>query len=115
MVSAYSGIKEWRGREFDGENLKTIKMHKGNEKNNESLKNLIDTNNQRDSYSVQEIFEKRIQSEWLTTKEAAQFLGVSENALRIMVYRGQISVFKFGRRLRFRLKDCEALFVKKGA
>lgn len=61
------------------------------------------------------VFDNRIEREWLTTKEAAQLLGISENALRIMVYRGQISVFKFGRRLRFRLKDCEALFVKKGA
>lgn len=61
------------------------------------------------------IFENRIVREWLTTKEAAQYLGVSENALRIMVHRGQISAFKFGRRLRFRLKDCVALFSKKGA
>lgn len=61
------------------------------------------------------ILENRIEREWLTTKEAAQFLGVTENALRIMVYRGQVSVYKFGRRLRFRFKDCESLFVKKGA
>ena len=60
-------------------------------------------------------FENRIASKWLTTKEASFILGVSENALRIMVHRGQITTFKFGRRLRFQLSDCEALFTKKGA
>lgn len=62
-----------------------------------------------------QIFDNRIEREWLTTEEAAHFLGLSENALRIMVHRGQIPAFKFGRRLRFRLKDCQALFVRKGA
>lgn len=61
------------------------------------------------------IFENRIASKWLTTKEASFVLGVSENALRIMVHRDQIPAFKFGRRLRFRLSDCEALFITKGA
>lgn len=60
-------------------------------------------------------FENRIASKWLTTKEASFILGVSENALRIMVHREQIASFKFGRRLRFRLSDCEALFTQKGA
>ncbi len=61
------------------------------------------------------IFENRTQREWLSTEEAAHFLCLSPNALRIMVHRGQIQVFKLGRRLRFRVKDCQALFVKKGA
>lgn len=62
-----------------------------------------------------QIFENRIEREWLTTNEAAHFLKISENALRIMVHRGQVSVFKFGRRLRFRFCDCQALIQKKGA
>lgn len=53
--------------------------------------------------------------EWLNSKEAAQLLSISENALRIMVFRRQILAFKFGRRLRFRKSDCLALFSKKGA
>lgn len=61
------------------------------------------------------LFGNRIEREWLSTEEAAQYLSISENALRIMVHRGQIRVFKVGRRLRFQLKDCKALFVKKGA
>lgn len=61
------------------------------------------------------LFENQVERERLTTKEAAHFLGVSENALRIMVHRDQVQVYKFGRRLRFRLRDCQALFSKKGA
>jgi len=65
--------------------------------------------------SLEKFFENQVEREWLTTKEAAHFLGVSENALRIMVYRNQIQVYKFGRRLRFKFRDCMALFKKKGA
>ena len=61
------------------------------------------------------LFENRIEREWLSTKEAAHYLCVSENALRIMVHRGQITVFKFGRRLRFKLEDCRSLVLQKGA
>ena len=60
-------------------------------------------------------FLKSIDHEWLSSKEAAQYLSVSENALRIMVHRRQIPVFRFGRRLRFRIDDIRALFQKKGA
>lgn len=59
-----------------------------------------------------EIYSKR---EWLSTEEAADFLSISENALRIMVHRAQIRAYKLGRRLRFRVSDCEALFERKGA
>lgn len=62
-----------------------------------------------------EFFENKIACEWLSTEEAAHFLSISANALRIMVHRGQVPVFKFGRRLRFRVQDCRALFVTKGA
>ena len=61
------------------------------------------------------LFQNRIDREWLSTQEAAYFLSVSENALRIMVHRNQITAYKFGRRLRFQLKDCQALFEKKGS
>jgi excisionase family DNA binding protein len=60
-------------------------------------------------------FDNRIEREWLSTEEAAYFLCITPNALRIMVHRGQIQVYKFGRRLRFKVKDCQVLFLKKGA
>lgn len=62
-----------------------------------------------------EFFENQVKREWLSTREAAHFLSLSENALRILVHRGQVPVFKFGCRLRFRLSDCLALFERKGA
>ena len=65
--------------------------------------------------SESQIFENRIVCEWLSSKEAASYLGVSENALRIMVCRGQVKFSKFGRRLRFRFRDVESLFARKGA
>lgn len=67
------------------------------------------------AFPAQMLFDNQSSKEWLTTNEAAKFLGVSSNAVRIMVHRDQIPVYKFGRRLRFRLKDCQALFIRKGA
>jgi excisionase family DNA binding protein len=47
------------------------------------------------------IFENRMMSEYVPTQLAAKYLGLSENALRIRVCRGQIKAHKFGRSLRF--------------
>ena len=60
-------------------------------------------------------FQNQVQREWLSTDEAACFLSISPNALRIMVHRGQIKAYKFGRRLRFSLPECRLLFTRKGA
>lgn len=65
--------------------------------------------------TAKQLFEKRIEREWLTTQEAAQYLSVTPNALRIMVHRNQIKAYKFGKRLRFRFNDFETLFQMKGA
>jgi excisionase family DNA binding protein len=61
------------------------------------------------------LFDINSKREWLSTEEAAYFLSVSENALRIMVHRNQVRAYKLGRRLRFKISDCEALFERKGA
>jgi excisionase family DNA binding protein len=61
-----------------------------------------------------EFFDNRTEREWLSTEEAAYFLSISPNALRIMVHRDQIQAFKIGRRLRFRVQDCRRLFQRKG-
>ncbi len=71
-------------------------------------------NSETNNESCSKFFDNRIAREWLSTEEAAHFLSVSPNALRIMVHRDQITAYKFGRRLRFRLTDCRLLFLKKG-
>jgi excisionase family DNA binding protein len=68
-----------------------------------------------ESEAGRKFFENRFAREWLSTDEAAHFLSVSPNALRIMVYRGQIEAYRLGRRLRFSVRDCQALFRKRGA
>lgn len=59
-------------------------------------------------------FENRIVCEWLSSAQTAAYLSISENALRIMVYRRQIKFSKLGRRLRFHISDVKALFSRKG-
>ena len=61
-----------------------------------------------------QFFENRIVCEWLSSAQVAAFLGITENALRIMVYRRQVKFSKLGRRLRFHIDDVNALFSRKG-
>lgn len=55
-------------------------------------------------------FENDIVSRYVPTRKAASFLGISENALRIRVYRGEIKPYRLGRRLRFKISDLLELF-----
>ena len=67
-----------------------------------------------DKVERKKIFENLNERKWMTSKEVAHFLSMSENAVRILVYRGQIRSYKLGRRLRFLSSDCEALIQRKG-
>ena len=49
-------------------------------------------------------FDNRIHK-LLSTKEASGLLGVSENALRILVCRKKVKAYKLGSRLKFKLND----------
>ena len=60
------------------------------------------------------LFENRIVCEWLSTNEAASYLGVTPNALRILVCRGKVRSYKLGSRLKFRVKDLRNLLSLKG-
>ena len=60
------------------------------------------------------ISENRIPCEWLSTKEAATYLSLTENALRICVHRGQVKAYKFGSRLRFKLIELRQVPSTKG-
>ncbi len=67
-----------------------------------------------ESFSDPKFFDNRKNgNDWLTTEQAANLLSISANALRIMVYRRQIPVYRMRRRLRFKLIDCVSL-IKKG-
>ena len=47
--------------------------------------------------------------EWMTTKEAADYLRISANALRILVHRKRIKPHKLGNRLRFKKIEMKSL------
>lgn len=49
----------------------------------------------------------------LSTVDAAKFLGISQNALRILVCRGKVKFYKLGNRLKFSRSDLMAV-LKKG-
>ena len=66
-------------------------------------------NNESDMF-----IEKRIVGEWLNSSEAARFLGLSSNALRIMVCRKKVKFRKLGSRLRFDKNELIRL-LRKGA
>jgi len=57
------------------------------------------------------LFDNRISCEWLNTKEAAEFLSITPNALRIWVCRGKIKASRLGKRLRFKLSDLRGLLL----
>lgn len=46
---------------------------------------------------------------WLGTKEAASYLRMTANALRIAVCRGQVKAHKWRRKLYFKKRDLERL------
>ena len=54
------------------------------------------------------LFDNQIAEKWLSTKEAASYLGLTPNALRILVHRGRVKAYKLGSRLRFRVRDLKA-------
>ena len=49
----------------------------------------------------------------LSTKEASGFLGVSENALRILVCRKKVKAYKLGHRLKFKAGDLMSCLQQK--
>ena len=49
----------------------------------------------------------------LSTKEASVFLGVSENALRILVCRKKVKAYKLGHRLKFKAGDLMSCLQQK--
>jgi len=50
---------------------------------------------------------------WIATAQAAAYLKISPNALRIMVHRGKVKTHKLGSRLRFQVQDLRSCLSKK--
>lgn len=72
--------------------------------------------NSERTISSQGFFHNRISPEnedekvkWFDTDEAANFLRITPNALRILVHRAKVKSYKLGRRLRF--KQCDLVSV----
>lgn len=61
-----------------------------------------------------QLFDNQISHGWLSSEKAAFYLGVSPNALRIMVHRNKVRAHKLGRRLKFRLSDLRASISTNG-
>jgi excisionase family DNA binding protein len=64
------------------------------------------------------IFDNRMQEyadRLLSTNEAAHYLGLTPNALRIRVHRGSIPAYRLGSRLRFRKRDLDASLQRREA
>ena len=66
----------------------------------------------QDCLKREKLFDNRI-NKLLSTKEASGILGVSENALRILVCRKKIKAYKLGSRLKFRHSDLADCLQKK--
>lgn len=58
-------------------------------------------------------FDKKIvSSNWLTTKEAAEYLRTSPNQIRNWVYQGKLRAYKlFGKSLRFKSSELDLLHI----
>lgn len=54
-------------------------------------------------------FQNQIGSEWLLPREAANYLRVTDDAFRMMVYRRKIKKSKLGGRNRYHISDLRAL------
>ncbi len=61
--------------------------------------NQIEQPNDMEYQRVETLFDKKI---WMNTREAAEYLSVSVNSLRLKVWKRQIPAYKFNRHLRFK-------------
>ena len=89
-------------------NLKSLSL-KGVTTEENTLKKALPTVH---SSKKELLFDNRIHK-LLSTKEASGLLGVSENALRILVCRKKVKAYKLGSRLKFKHTDLASCLQKK--
>jgi excisionase family DNA binding protein len=65
----------------------------------------------------QDDFESSLKDEWLTTEQAAEYLGLTVGALRNMTSNGQLPYYKLGNRNRYSVIELRQLLMsqKRGA
>lgn len=90
------------------------KEENGTGNNKKKTLSYTEVDHQNKDVNEKMFYENQIGGKWYCSSQAAAFLSISENALRILVYRDQIPFYKFGRRLRFKAEDLYDLFKKKG-
>jgi excisionase family DNA binding protein len=66
---------------------------------NESVKDSNKSHNQTT------LFQNRIK--WMTVKDTAKYLGRTENAIRLLIYRGILTSYKLGRRTYLRISEID--------
>ena len=81
-------------------NLKSLSLKGARTEENTLKKALLTVHSSKKEL----LFDNRIHK-LLSTKEASGLLGVSENALRILVCRKKVKAYKLGSRLKFKLGD----------
>ena len=89
-------------------NLKSLSLKGARTEDNTLRKALPDVH----SSKKEKFFDNRIHK-FLSTKEASGLLGVSENALRILVCRKKVKAYKLGSRLKFKHSDLADCLQKK--
>ena len=58
------------------------------------------------SHNQTTLFQNRIK--WMTVKDTAKYLGRTENAIRLLIYRGILTSYKLGRRTYLRISEIDA-------
>lgn len=86
----------------------------GTGKNEKYEVNCDGSRNQNKDFYKKMFFENQENCIWLSTKDVSRIFSLTENAIRIMVYRKQIKPYKLGRRLRFKASELERLLSEKG-
>lgn len=119
MVSAYGGFTHGGDESLMEEVQNNSKLLKVIRSEDQNSKNLIDTNNQRDSGSEKAISENRIGRQrahgfdpFLSPREAADYLGVSVRFIYERVATGELESQPMGRLRRIRLSTLENWLVR---
>lgn len=100
---------------MDNDNVKSHKSTEATRKKTENNINCDQVRFEKIELNSKLFFENLENCKWLSCKDVSSLFSISENAVRILVYKNQIQAYKFGRRLRFKYSDCVALLRKKGS